>query len=120
MARKAVVKNDATNVNVNELIFHLKKQYQPHNEEPRVFVEDIHSQEDRPFNEIADYLKTFSKSIEESENMSLKNKTLMGDWISAGARVFRRDENMLGENLSSRFEDWMYKVNRTCTEVIEL
>ena len=32
LGRKAVVKNEATN-NVNELIFHLKKQYQPHNEE---------------------------------------------------------------------------------------
>ena len=32
LGRKAVVKNEATN-NVNELIFHLKKQYQPHLEE---------------------------------------------------------------------------------------
>ena len=38
LACKAVVKNDATNV--NELIFHLKKQYQPHNEEPGAFIED--------------------------------------------------------------------------------
>ena len=41
--------------------------------------------------------------------MSLKNKVLMGDWISTAARVFRRDKNMLGENLPSRFEDWMYR-----------
>ena len=65
MARKAVVKNDATNVNVNELIFHLKKQYQRYNEE---FIEDIPSQDDRSFNEIADYLKTSSKSVKENEN----------------------------------------------------
>ena len=61
-------KNDTTNVNVNKLIFHLKKHYQPHNEEPGAFTEDIPSQEDRQFNKIADYLKFFSKSIKESEN----------------------------------------------------
>ena len=68
MGRKTVVKNDATNVNVNELIFHLKKQYQPHSEKPGAFIEDIPSQEDRSFNEIADYLKTSSKSIKESDD----------------------------------------------------
>ena len=41
--------------------------------------------------------------------MSLKNKVLMGDWISTAARVFRRDKNMLGENLPGPFEDWMYR-----------
>ena len=43
----AIKKNDATNVNVNELIFRSKKQYQPHNEEPGPFIKDIPSQEDR-------------------------------------------------------------------------
>ena len=41
------------------LIFQLKKQYQPHNEESGAFIEDISSQEHRLFNEIAGYLKTF-------------------------------------------------------------
>ena len=109
LARKAVLKNDATNVNVNELIFHLKKQRQPRNKELGAFIEDIPSQEDRSFDEIADYLKAFSKSIKESENISLKNKTLMRGWISTAARVFRGDKNMLEENLPGRFEDWIYR-----------
>ena len=88
---------------------HLKKQYEPHNEEPGAFIEDIPSQEGRSFDEIAIYLKTFSKSIKESTNMSLKNKAFMGGCISTAARVFRHDENMLGENLPSQFEDWMYR-----------
>ena len=71
---------------------HLKKQYQPHNEEPGVFIEDIPSQEGRSFDEIAIYLKTFSKSIKESKNMSLKNKAFMGGCISTAARVFRHDK----------------------------
>ena len=107
MAFKAVVKNDAKNV--KEIIFYLKKQYLPHNEEPGAFIEDIPSQEDRSFEEIPDYLKIFLKSIKENENMSLKNKVLMGGWISTAARVFRRDKNILGENLPGRFEDWMYR-----------
>ena len=76
---------------------------------PGAFIEDIPSQEDQSFEEISDYLKTFSKSIKENENMSLKNKVLMGGWISTAARAFRCNKNTLGENLPSRFEDGMYR-----------
>ena len=41
--------------------------------------------------------------------MSLKNKVLMGSWISTAATVFRCDKNMRGENLPGRSEDWMYR-----------
>ena len=40
--------------------------------------------------------------------MSLKNKALLGGWISTAAKVFRRKKNILGENLPGRFEDWTY------------
>ena len=61
LARKAVIKNVK---NVYEVIFYLKSQYLPHNEEQRAFIQDIPSQEDIPsFEAIVDYLKTFSKSI---------------------------------------------------------
>ena len=99
----AVVKNDVENV--NEINWYLKNQYLPHNEKRRDFIEDIPSQKDRSFEEVSDYLKKFSKSIKENENMSLNNKTIMGDWISTAAKLFRYDKNMLGENLPARFED---------------
>ena len=86
----------------------MKNQYLPHNEERGAFIEDIPNQEDQSFEEISAYLKIFSKSIKENENMSLKNKALMGGWISTAAKVFRRDKNMCGENLPGQFEDWMY------------
>ena len=38
--------------------------------------------------------------------MTLKNKVLLGNWVSTTAKVFRRVKN-IGENLSGRFEDWM-------------
>ena len=41
------------------------------------------------FEAITGYLKTFSKSIKEDENMSLKNKTLMVGWILIASKVYR-------------------------------
>ena len=35
--------------------------------------------------------------------MSLKNKTVLGGWISIAAKVYRR------QNLSCRFEIWLYE-----------
>ena len=51
--------------------------YSTHNEEPRTFINDIPT-EVPSFEAITNYLKTFSKFIEEDENMSLKNKCLFG------------------------------------------
>ena len=41
--------------------------------------------------------------------MSLKNKTLLGGWISTAAKIFRRNEGMGEKNLPGRFGDWLYK-----------
>ena len=43
------------------------------------------------------------------KNKSLKNKALLGGWISTAAQVFRREKNIRGENLPGRFEDWIYR-----------
>ena len=80
LARKAAIKNVK---NVMKQCFYLKNQYLPDNEEQRTFIEDIPSQEDiLSFEVITDYIETFSKSIKEVENMSLKKKALLGNWIS--------------------------------------
>ena len=76
MARRTVVKNDATIVNVNELIFHLKKQYPQHNEEPGAFIEDIRSQEDRSFEEIS--LKNFLKIHNRKREYELEEQNSYG------------------------------------------
>ena len=47
---------------------------------------------------MSDYLKNFSKSVIEVENMTLKNKVLLGGWVSTAAKVFRRDKNLRGKN----------------------
>ena len=103
LARNAAIKNVK---NVYGIIFYLKSQYLPHNEEQRTFIQGILSQEDiTSFKAITDYLKTFSKSMKEVENMILKNKTLLGGWISTPAKGFRRDKSMEKKNLPGRFED---------------
>ena len=81
------VKNEKM-VNIDEIIFYLKSQYLAHNGEQRTFIQDIPSEENMPsFEAITGYLKTFSKSIKEDENMSLKNKTLMGGWVLIASKV---------------------------------
>ena len=84
----------------------MRNNYSPHTEE-RAFIED-----DRfSFKEMPGYLKTFSKSVAEVENMTLKNIVLLGGWIVTASKVFRCDKNknMRGKNLSGRFDDWMLK-----------
>ena len=58
LAPKAVVKNDEKNV--NEIIFYLKNQYIPHNEERGTFIEDIQQEDRLSFETISDP-KTFRK-----------------------------------------------------------
>ena len=101
------VKNEKI-VNIDEIIFYLKSQYLLYNDEERTFIDDIPSEENMPsFEAITGYLKTFSKSITEDENMRLKNKTLMGGWILIALKVYRL------ENLSCRFDDLLYQECRT-------
>ena len=80
--------------NIFEMLSYLKNNYSLHTEE-RAFIEDIPQDDRFLFEEMSDYLKTFSKSVLEVENMALKNKVLLGGWISTAAKVFRRD-NMRG------------------------
>ena len=105
MACKDDAKSSAEHI--YEMVFYLKNNYSQHTEE-RTFIEDIPQDDRFSFEEMSGYLKTFSKSVIEVENMTLKNKVLLGGWISTAAKVFRCDK-MHGKNLPSRSEDWMFK-----------
>ena len=65
-------------VNIDEIIFYLKPKYLAHNEEPRIFINGILSEEPS-FEAMTGYLKTFSKFIKEDENMSLKTSVWLVD-----------------------------------------
>ena len=62
------------------------------------FINNILSEEPS-FEAMTGNLKTFSKFIDEKENMSLKNKCLIGGWILMTLKIYRR------EDLSYGFED---------------
>ena len=100
LIRKA---KSAKTENTDEIIFYLKSKYSIHNEEPRIFINDI-PKKDLSFEAITDYLKTFSKYIKENKNMNLKSKCLFGGWILIASKAYRK------KNLSCRFEDWLYSL----------
>ena len=76
-------------VNIHEIIFYLKSKYLAHNEEPRSFINDI-PREEPSFEAMIGYLKIFLKFIKEDENMSLKNKSLIGRWIFMASKIYGR------------------------------
>ena len=83
--------------------------YSTHNKEPRTFIHDIPTEEPS-FEAITKYLKNFSKSIKEDGYMGLKNKCLFGGSIIMASKVYGK------ENLSYRFEDWLYRLCKTKTQ----
>ena len=89
------------------MLFYLRKNYSTHTEE-QARIEDIPQDDRFSFEEMPDYLKAFSKSVLEVENMILKKKVLLGGWKSTAAKVIRRNK-MCGKNLPNSFEDWMYE-----------
>ena len=74
-----LVRKDAEKSSVEsiyEMLFYLRKNYSSHTEE-QARIEDIPQDDRFSFEEVSDYLKTFSKSIIEVENM-IENKVLLG------------------------------------------
>ena len=86
--------------------FFLKKKYSTQNGE-QTRIDNI-PQDDRffSFEEMSNYLKTYSKSVIKFEN--IKNKVLFGGWLSTAAKVFRRNK-MRGKNLPKRFQGWILR-----------
>ena len=61
------------------------------------------------FEEIFKELKTISKYIKEGENMSLKNNTLFGEWLSHTGEAFRSYKYIKKNELPQRFDDWLHR-----------
>ena len=105
---KAAIKN-GKKMNIDKIKFYLKSRYSTDNKNQITFIQDIPSQEDVHFLEvISDYLKTFSKSMKEDENMSLKNKVLFVACISIAAKAYRNGKIVKKKDVLHRFEDSKY------------
>ena len=107
LARKDAGKSSAKNI--HKMSFYVKKKYSTQNEK-QTRIDNI-PQNDRffSFEEMSNYLKTYSKSVIEFENIK---KVLFGVWLSTAAKVFRRDK-MRGKNLPKRFQGWILKESGT-------
>ena len=68
----------AKTADIDETSLYLKSNCSAHNEKPRIFTHNIPTEEPS-FETITGYLKNFSKSIEEDENMSLKKSVYLAD-----------------------------------------
>ena len=66
--------------NIHEMLFYLKKNFSPHNEE-QARIDKIPRDDSFSFEEMSSYLKTYSTSVIEVENVNLKNKVLFGGWL---------------------------------------
>ena len=101
MIRKAI--KNAKKTDINEIIFYLKSQYSD-GENQVVFIQSsrgIHFLE-----KTLEGLKAISKYVNESGNMSLKNNTLFGEWLS-NARS--RYKSIRKKNLPTRLKKWVHK-----------
>ena len=67
------------------MLFYLKKNYSPHNEE-QARIDGIPQDDNFSFEVMSNYLKNYSKSVIEVENVTLKNKVLFGGWLSTAAK----------------------------------
>ena len=105
LTRKDAGKSSAKNI--HEMLFYLKKNYSSHNEE-QARIDDTPQDDSFSFEEMSNYLKSYSKPVIEVENMTLKNKILFGGWLSTSAKVFRSNK-MRGKFLPNRFEDWILR-----------
>ena len=84
LTRKDAVRSSAENI--HEMLFCFRNNYSPHTEE-QAFIEDILQDDRFSFEEMSDYLKTFSKSVIEVENATLKIKVLLGSCILTASSV---------------------------------
>ena len=105
-------------MNIHEIIFYLKSRYSTDNRNQITFIQDIPSQGDvLSFEAISEDLKTFSKSMKEDENMSLRNKVLFGGSISTAAKAYRHDKIIKKRicliDLKIRYTECNCRVNMT-------
>ena len=93
----------AKKTDIAETNLYLKSQYSG-DENQVVFIQSYrgeHSSE-----EIFKELKAMSKHVKESENMSLKNNTLFGEWLFNACSRYKYIKK---KDSPERFDEWVHK-----------
>ena len=101
LTRKAT--KNLREVNINEIIHYLKSQYS--DDENQIGIIQRYSGE-HSFKRILEEMKIIAKYVKETENASLKNSVLFGEWLSNARSRYKYIKN---ENLPEQFDKWVHK-----------
>ena len=102
---RGAIKNvkNVKKTDINEIIFHLKPQYSGI-ENQVVFIQSYRGE--YSLEKILEKMKAISNYVKESEDMSLKNNILFGEWL-ANARS--RYKIIRKKDLPTQFDVWVHK-----------
>ena len=96
-------RKNARQVNIDEIIHYLKSQY--FDDENQIHLVKKYSSE-YSLKRMLEEIKVVSKYVKETENASLKNNALFGEWLS-NARI--RYKYIKNKDLPKQFDKWVQK-----------
>ena len=96
-------RKDAREVNIEEIFYYLKSQY--FDDENQIHLIKKYSSE-HSLEGMLEEIKVISKYVKETENASLKNIVLFGEWLSNARNRYKYIKNM---DLPKQFDKWVHK-----------
>ena len=96
-------RKDAREVNIEKMFYYLKSQY--FDDENQINLIKKYNSE-HSLNGMLEEIKVISKHVKETENVSLKNNVLFGEWLSNARNHYKYIKNM---DLPKQFDKWVHK-----------
>ena len=96
-------RKDAREVNIDEIFYYLKSLY--FDDENQIHLIKKYSSE-HSLEGMLEEIKVISKYVKETENASLKNNALFGEWLSNARNRYKYIKNM---DLPKQFDKWVHK-----------
>ena len=98
-----MVRKNAREINIDEIIHYLKSQYS--DDENQIHLIQGYSSE-HSLERTMEEMKVISKYVKETENASLKNNVLFGEWLSNAHSCYKYIKN---KDLPQIFDKWVHK-----------
>ena len=96
-------------MDIDEIISYLKSQHSTNNKDQIIFIKNFPSiQEVFSFEGILEELKIISEYMKDGENMNLRNKDLLGGWMSVARMVYKRDKLIERKSLPPELDLYDY------------
>ena len=96
-------RKDAREINIDEIFYYLKSQY--FDNENQIHLIKKYSSE-HSLEGMLEEIKVISKHVKETENASLKNNVLFGEWLSNAHNRYKYIKDM---DLPKQFDKWVHK-----------